>query len=89
MKHPVPRSLVLTGPRLFLSWDKQLIRDNLNCLSAERSRVVVTAQDYSIIDKNGPWIQEPWFKTEFMVERLGSHLLTAVSVFKSASLYLP
>ena len=59
LKNPIPRSLILSGPELFWSLKEQLVRDTLNHLSIKQSRIVVIANDHSIIDKTGPWHQEP------------------------------
>lgn len=83
MKNPLPRSLVLSGPKLIWSWDEQLIRDNLNGLTVNEGRVVVMAKDHSVVGKTGPWSHEPWYKTEYVVEKLGDDFIAAVSGFQS------
>lgn len=82
MKNPVPRSLVLSGPKLLWSWDEQLVRDNLNSLTVEKSRAVVMAKDHSVIGKTGPWSNEPWYKTEYSVDKLDGDFYTSVSAVK-------
>ena len=83
MKDPVSRSLVLSSSQLFWSWDEELVRNHLNCLSIEESRVFVIARDHTILGKTGPWSQEPCYKTEYMVERLEADLVAAVSIIWS------
>ena len=79
LKAPVPRSLVLSGPRLTWDWDEHLVREMLNGLTVENGRVVVMAKDFSSIGKTGTWSTEPWYGTEYTVEKMDQEFTSAVS----------
>ncbi|KAI5119937.1 hypothetical protein M0805_002126 [Coniferiporia weirii] len=70
IKHPTPRSLVLSGPTLTWDWDEQLVRETLAGLVVENGRVVVMAKDHSGVGETGPWLNEPWYGTEYTVKKL-------------------
>lgn len=79
LKRPLPRSLIVSGPKLVFDWDEQLVRDTLAGLIAEDSRVVLMAKDHSLVGKTGPWSTEPWYGTEYTVDRLETDIISTVS----------
>ena len=82
MKNPVPRSLLLSGPRLIWEWDEKLVRGILETLTVENGRVVVMAKDHNVIGNEGPWEKEPWYQTEYTVKKLEDEFLTSVGTVR-------
>ena len=78
MKKPVPRSLLLSGPKLLWKWDPELIRETLNSLRAEDSRVFVISKDPKMDEIVDSWLSEPWYGTQYAVKRLDEDTLRAV-----------
>ena len=76
---PVPRSLILSAPKLTWDWDERLVRKMLEQLTVDTGRVVVMAKDHSLIGQSEPWTTEPWYGTEYTVEKLDSEFMAAVS----------
>ncbi|EJD02194.1 insulin-degrading enzyme [Fomitiporia mediterranea MF3/22] len=90
MKLPLPRSLILSGPKLTWDWDEQLVRDTLSELTVENGRVVVMAKDHSTIGNQGPWTAEPWYGTEYTVDRLDDEITSAARAPNDIpEIYLP
>ncbi|KAL5511367.1 STE23_2 [Sanghuangporus vaninii] len=77
VKMPIPRSLILSGPKLTWDWDEHLVREMLGQLTVDSGRVVVMAKDHSIIGKTGPWTTEPWYGTEYTVEKVDPEFMAA------------
>lgn len=88
MKNPVPRSLVLSAQKLLWSWDEQLIKENLENLTVDKGRVVVMAKDHSVVGKTGPWSNEPWYGTEYMVNKLEEDFVNEVRIVVQVHLYV-
>ena len=78
LKRPIPRSLLLSGPSLTWDWDAELVRDTLNQLSVENSRVLVMSKDPRMDEFVDNWSSEPWYGTQYSVRRLDAEILSAV-----------
>ncbi|PWN29969.1 hypothetical protein BDZ90DRAFT_229012 [Jaminaea rosea] len=71
-----PREWVLSGPYLTREFDQDLIRNTLACLSPERCRVSIAAQECP--DGSKAWDQkEKWYGTEYKLTPLPTNLLTS------------
>lgn len=81
LKKPVPRSLLLSGPSLTWNWDAKLVRDTLNLLSADNSRIVVMSKHSSMDEMAENWTTEPIYGTQYAVKRLDAEILDAVRAF--------
>ena len=79
VRWPVPRSLVLSGMKLIWDWDEPLIREMLQNLRVDEGRVVVMAKDHTTIGKEGPWLHEPWYGTEYTVEKMEDDFVVAAN----------
>lgn len=93
LKRPIPRSLLLSGPSLTWDWDSELVRDTLDQLSVENSRVFVMSKDPRMDEFVDTWSSEPWYGTQHSVRRLDAEILAAVRfnlfdiITQSSSLY--
>ncbi|KAL5492063.1 STE23_1 [Sanghuangporus weigelae] len=79
MELPIPRALILSGARLTWGWDESLVQESLKELVIDNSLIIVASQDHSVIEKDGPWLTEPWYGTKYMVEKMDDVLITAAS----------
>lgn len=79
MELPISRSLILSGARLTWEWDEQLVQEVLKNQVIDNSLIIVTSQDLSVVNKDGPWLTEPWFGTKYMLEKVDEELVTSVS----------
>ena len=53
---PIPRSEILTAPRLIYDWDEDMIRKTLSRLTIDRCRVLLMASDFEGISQDfGDW----------------------------------
>lgn len=59
------------------------MRKTLDGLHVGTGRVVVMAKDHSVIGKTGPWVIEPWYKTEYSVDKLEDDFVELVSAFRT------
>ena len=82
---PIPRSEILTAPRLIYDWDEDMIRKTLSRLTIDRCRVLLMASDFEGISQDfGDWEKEPWYQTEYQVKDIGRAFVEKVS----SNLYL-
>lgn len=79
LSHPIPRSLVLSGPQLTWDWDEKLVHEMLAGLNVETGRVVVMAKDHSVVGKSTEtvWQKEPWYGTEYAVDTMDAEFMEA------------
>ncbi len=79
LHQPYPRDMLLTGPALTFEWNENIVRDILASLNVDTGRVVVMAQDHSATGQIGELQKEPWYGTEYYVQRVDEHLAARVS----------
>lgn len=73
MQQPYPREWILSGPYLTREFDLELIQNTLLCLSPEKCRVFVAAQQ--LPDGSKVWDKkERWYGTEYKLQPLNSSL---------------
>lgn len=74
MQLPFPREWVLSGPYLTREFDLDLIKKTLACLSPERCRISIAAQECP--DGTQAWDKkEKWYGTEYKLTPLPTSLL--------------
>lgn len=88
MANPVPKELLLAGPALTWDWDpndptlgQAKIREYLDSYRAHNARVVLMAkgEEFEKIGMSGKeWDKEPWYGTEYRVDRFDEEFLREV-----------
>lgn len=87
MQLPFPREWVLSGPFLTREFDHDLIKQTLACLSPEKCRISVAAQECP--DGTQAWDQkEKWYGTEYKLSPLPAEILSK-QASDAADLALP
>lgn len=77
---PIPRSEVLTAPRLIYDWDEAVVREAITRLTIDQCRIFLMAEDFSgVIDEDRAWEREPWYRTEYQEQRIDEDLADKVS----------
>ncbi|PFH54234.1 hypothetical protein AMATHDRAFT_53111 [Amanita thiersii Skay4041] len=97
MAWPVPRNLILSAPQLVEEWDQdtqtqQAIIDYLDSFRINEGRVVLMAktEEHAKIAPHATWLKEPWYGTEYRVERFDENFLQlANSPNDIEALFLP
>jgi insulysin len=82
---PVPRDLVLKAPQVVREWDaaglgQKEILQTLKHLRVDQGRAVLMAKkdEHTAIKDVTEWLTEPWYGTEYTVERFDEEFLQQV-----------
>ena len=91
MAWPLPPEFLLAGPKLVLDWDSDAEREVGEAKIAEylqqfrihESRVFLMAKkdEYSKINSSITWDKEPWYGTEYSVQRFDETFIREVCFF--------
>ncbi len=89
MAWPVPRDLLLTAPRLTWDWEseeekqkgEEIVKKYLNQFHISESRVVLMAkrEDHVKLHPDLEWEKEPWYGTDYAVQRFDDAFIAKVS----------
>ena len=85
IKYPTPRELVLAGPKTIFKHGVEEVKQILETLTLERSRVVLMAQNHfdagdgKSENNEVNWEKEPWYGTEYTVRRIEDDFAALVS----------
>ena len=89
MAWPIPRDLLLSAPQVIWDWDSQegeaKVKEYLDTLRLTEGRVVLmaSAEEHARLFPNATWEKEPWYGTEYRVERFDDEFIEKV-IFVSA-----
>ncbi|GJJ12380.1 hypothetical protein Clacol_006621 [Clathrus columnatus] len=97
MNRPYAREHILSGGERIWDWDEQAVKDVLNLLRPDNSRVLFLGKDFSealVSDETGEWKRDKWYTTEYRILKLDTDVLrcTTPGVGDSENipeLYLP
>lgn len=89
MAWPVPRELLLSAPQLTWDWDgdnkeggggEKKIREYLNAFRVTDGRVVLMAkaEEHAKVAPGATWEKEPWYGSEYRVERFNEEFIKQV-----------
>ena len=88
MTYPVPRNLLISGPRVIQPWDltdpenggEKEMRELLNLCTVERSRALYMGPQVEFDRVKGAidWQTEKWYGTQYYVEKFSEDFLTEV-----------
>lgn len=87
MALPIPKELLLSGPRLVWEWDEgglaeREVMDMLQSLRADKGRVFLMSRQEQFKKLNGEndeaWQSEPWYGTTFQVKKFDEDFLRQV-----------
>ena len=91
MAWPLPVELLLAGPNLIWDWDADAerevgeakIAEYLQQFRVHESRVVLMAKkdEHLKINRNITWEKEPWYGTEYAVQRFDDDFIREVRFF--------
>jgi insulysin len=89
MAWPIPRDLLLAAPRLTWDWDNEedrkqgesRVKEYLNQFRIGEGRIVLMAkkEDHLKLNPNIQWETEPWYSTEYGVQRLDDDFIAKVT----------
>jgi insulysin len=88
MAWPIPRDLLLAAPRLTWDWDSEedrkqgelRVKEYLDQFRIDEGRIVLMAkkEDHLKLNPDIHWETEPWYGTEYGVQRLDDDFITKV-----------
>jgi insulysin len=84
MAWPIPRDLLLSAPQLTWDWDSEegeaKVREYLNSFRLTGARVVLmaTGEEHAKLSPDATWEKEPWYGTEYNVERFDEKFIEQV-----------
>ncbi|TFK76345.1 insulin-degrading enzyme [Pluteus cervinus] len=99
MNWPLPRELLISGPQVTWEWDdseeariaQRKVKEYLDSFRIDESRVVLMAkaEEHAKLG-DGEWVKEPWYGTEYRVERFDEKFKAEANSLDSIpELYLP
>ncbi|KAH7343303.1 Metalloenzyme, LuxS/M16 peptidase-like protein [Rhizoctonia solani] len=84
---PYPRELVLCAEQLVWEWNEPAIRNLLDSLTVEQSRIMLMAKEGL---QEGPWVKEKWYGVEYWTEPIPASLVKeAKSLDDFHGMYIP
>jgi len=97
MAWPVPRELLLAAPRLTYSYEDENDRQRVEAKISEylqsfrvgEGRVVLMAkkEDHAKVHPDLQWQKEPWYGTEYAVQRWDAEFVNEVRLRISSSIF--
>ncbi|KAG5637127.1 hypothetical protein H0H81_005656 [Sphagnurus paluster] len=96
MAWPVPKELLLTAPQITWDWDSEAgqaqVKKYLDSFRITEGRVVLmaTATEHAKLGTDGAWQKEPWYGTNYRVERFDDEFIANAETSNAISgLFLP